>query len=253
MASSPVALVQGANRGLGLAFVRILASRSSKVVATCRRPDQAEDLQKIPNVEILQVDVTNENHIIQAANHVKQKYGNLDLLINNAGLLHPSGKGETRLSDVKFEDLQALYAINAAGPLVMARHFVPLLQKGSGAFGAPNPGHKSMLVNITARAGSIEDNKLGGWYGYRMAKCALNMANRSLMHELGRGKNKVTCLLLNPGVVETDLSRPYHKSVPKDHLLSSEEAAEMLFNIMDRCTFKETGNFYDVDGSLLPN
>ena len=56
-----------------------------------------------------------------------------------------------------------------------------------------------MLVNITARAGSIEDNKLGGWYGYRMAKCALNMANRSLMHELGRGKNKVTCLLLNPG------------------------------------------------------
>ena len=110
-----------------------------------------------------------------------------------------------------------------------------------------------MLVNITARAGSIEDNNLGGWYGYRMAKCALNMANRSLMHELGRGKNKVTCLLLNPGVVETDLSRPYHKSVPKDHLLSSEKAAEMLFNIMDRSTFKETGNFYDVDGSLLPN
>ena len=110
-----------------------------------------------------------------------------------------------------------------------------------------------MLVNITARAGSIEDNKLGGWYGYRMEKCDLNMANRSLMHELGRGKNKVTCLLLNPGVVETDLSRPYHKSVPKDHLLSSEQAAEKLFNIMDRCTFKETGNFYDVDGSLLPN
>ena len=93
-----------------------------------------------------------------------------------------------------------------------------------------------MLVNITARAGSIEDNKLGGWYGYRMAKCALNMANRSLMHELGRGKNKVTCLLLNPGVVETDLSRPYHKSVPKDHLFSPEQAAEKLFGIIDDCT-----------------
>ena len=86
------------------------------------------------------MDVTNENHISQAANHVKQKYRNLDLLINNAGLLHPSGRGETRLSDVKFDDLQSLYAINACGPLLMARHFAPLLQKGSGTFGASNPG-----------------------------------------------------------------------------------------------------------------
>ena len=109
-----------------------------------------------------------------------------------------------------------------------------------------------MLVNITARAGSIEDNKLGGWYGYRMAKCALNMANKSLSLELGRGKNKVTCLLLNPGVVETDLSRPYHKSVPKDHLLTADVAAEKLMNIIDRTSNKETGYFYDVDGTKLP-
>lgn len=123
---------------------------------------------------------------------------------------------------------------------------------GSGSYGANQAGHKAMLVNITARAGSIEDNKLGGWYGYRMAKCALNMANRSLSIELGRGKNKVTCLLLNPGVVETDLSRPYHKSVPKDHLLTADKAAQMLMNIIDRTSVKESGHFYDVDGTLLP-
>ena len=85
---------------------------------------------RIPNVEILQVDVTNENHIMHAAEHVKQKYGKLELLINNAGLLHPSGKGETRLSDVNFEDMQTLFNINAAGPLMVARYFAPLLQKG---------------------------------------------------------------------------------------------------------------------------
>ncbi len=85
-----------------------------------------------------------------------------------------------------------------------------------------------------------------------MAKCALNMANKSLSIELGRGKNKVSCLLLNPGVVETDLSRPYHKSVPKDHLLSPDKAAQMLMSIIDRTTVKESGNFYDVDGTLLP-
>ena len=85
-----------------------------------------------------------------------------------------------------------------------------------------------------------------------MAKCALNIANKSLSVELGRGKNKVTCLLLNPGVVETDLSRPYHKSVPKDHLLSPDLAAEKLMHIIDKCGNKETGHFYDVDGSMLP-
>ena len=125
------ALVQGGNRGLGLAFVRILAQRGN-VVATCRNPGQAHDLQQIPNVEVLQLDVTKHDDILKASEHVKQKYGNLDLLINNAGLLHPSGRGETRLSDVKFEDLHALYAVNASGPLMMARYFAPLMQKGSG-------------------------------------------------------------------------------------------------------------------------
>ena len=130
MTSVSTALVQGANRGLGLAFVKILAARGNNVVATCRHPEQADALQDISaNVEVLQVDVTKENHIAKAANHVKEKYGSLDLLINNAGLLHPSGRGETRLSDVNMEDLQTLYAVNAAGPLIMARHFAPLLKK----------------------------------------------------------------------------------------------------------------------------
>ena len=87
-----------------------------------------------------------------------------------------SGKGETRLSDVKFEDMETLFRINAAGPLMMAKYFAPLMIKGEGSVGAG--GHKAILANITARAGSLEDNKLGGWYGYRMAKCALNMANK---------------------------------------------------------------------------
>lgn len=133
---------------------------------------------------------------------------------------------------------------------MVARYFAPLLQKGEGSIGAG--GHKGMLVNITARAGSIEDNKLGGWYGYRMAKCALNMANKSLSAELGRGRNKVTCVILNPGVVLTDLSRPYHKSVPKDHLLTSDQSASKLMEIIDKTTNNETGHFYDVDGTKLP-
>ena len=89
-------------------------------------------MAQIPNVEVLQIDVTKTEDIIKASEHVKQKYGQLELLINNAGLLHPSGKGETRLSDVKEDDLHKLYAVNASGPLMMARHFAPIMQKGSG-------------------------------------------------------------------------------------------------------------------------
>merc|ERR1712088_200214 len=157
---------------------------------------------------------------------------------------------EPRCPESNFEDMQTLFNINAAGPLMVARYFAPLLQKGEGSIGAG--GHKGMLVNITARAGSIEDNKLGGWYGYRMAKCALNMANKSLSAELGRGRNKVTCLILNPGVVLTDLSRPYHKSVPNDHLLTSDQSASKLLQIIDKTSNNETGHFYDVDGTKLP-
>ena len=75
---------------------------------------------------------------------------------------------------------------------------------------------------------------------------------RSLSVELGRGRNKVTCLILNPGVVLTDLSRPYHKSVPKDHLLTADQAAEKLMQIIDKTSNNETGHFYDVDGTRLP-
>ena len=98
-------------------------------------------------------------------------------------LLFFAGKGETRLSDVSAADLNAVFAVNTVGPLLMAKHFAPMLQKGEGLFGNNSGGekdqsHKAIFASLSARAGSIDDNKLGGWYAYRMTKCALNMANK---------------------------------------------------------------------------
>ncbi|XP_023330474.1 uncharacterized protein LOC111702901 [Eurytemora carolleeae] len=107
------------------------------------------------------------------------------------------------------------FTVNTFAPLLMAKHLAPLLQKGTGLVGSqqfkedPKKSHSSVIVNMSARVGSISDNRLGGWYSYRMSKSGMNMATKCLSLELGRGKNRVICLSLHPGTTDTDLSKPY--------------------------------------------
>lgn len=93
---------------------------------------------------------------------------------------------------------------------------------------------------------------LGGWYSYRMSKAALNMATKNLSIELRRGKAKVVCVSLHPGTVDTDLSKPYHKNVPKDKLFSPEYSVNCLMNIICKLNMGQTGKFFAWDGSELP-
>ena len=115
------------------------------------------------------------------------------------------------------------------------------------------------------RVGSISDNRLGGWYGYRMSKAALNMANKNLAIEHGRGKSRyekflifltlklcfdrrVLCLCLHPGTTDTDLSRPYHKGVPKDKLFSTQFSVMKMMEVVDSASMEDTGRFIAWDG-----
>ncbi|XP_037091973.1 C-factor-like [Pollicipes pollicipes] len=251
-------LVQGASRGLGLQFVRALAARDSvgAVVATCRQPEQADELRALPKVHVLPLDVTNEASVRAAAAQVSRSVAGLDLLINCSAMLHPSGRGETSLRDVSAEGLEKTFMTNTFGPLLVAKHFAPLLQKGSGALGVqstdPKQKHASILVNMTAKVGSIGENILGGWYSYRMSKAALNMATKNLSIELGRGRNKVLCVGLHPGTVDTDLSRPYHKNVPKDQLFSTQKSVDCLLSIVDKLAVVDTGKVFVWSGDPLP-
>lgn len=252
MLSRGVALVTGANRGLGLHFTKVLAGKNFDVIATCRDPAKVPtDLQGLSNVEVVRLDVEKPDHIESAADYVKQKHGKLDLLVNSAGVLHPTGRGETKLDDVTSEHMERVMRINAFGPMLMSKNFAPLLKKGDGVIGAGDK-HKGMIVCISAHAASITDTKLGGWYTYRMAKIALNMSNVCVGIELGRGKNKVIALTFHPGVVDTDLSRPYHKSVPADQILSASDSANKLVALMEKATLKDSGRFIDVTGVDIP-
>ncbi|KAL7873843.1 hypothetical protein AOLI_G00129140 [Acnodon oligacanthus] len=147
-------------------------------------------------------------------------------------------------------------ATNTVGPLLMAKYFAPLLQKGTGQFGRQpsekTKQHNGILVNMTARVGSIGDNVLGGWYSYRMSKAALNMATRNLSIELGRSRPKIVCVSLHPGTVDTDLSRPYHKNVPQHKLFSAQYSVQCLMEIIDSLSMDKSGKAYAWDGSEIP-
>uniref|UniRef100_A0A1A8QAB7 C-factor n=3 Tax=Nothobranchius TaxID=28779 RepID=A0A1A8QAB7_9TELE len=261
--AAPVALIQGASRGLGLEFCKhILKNKSlAVVIATCRNPDGSSELRGLSGqhpgrLMVLKLDVNHEQEILEAAEQVKQNFGCLDLLINSSAMLHPSKRGETSLRDVSAQGVISTLTTNTVGPLVMAKYFAPLLQKGSGAFGqqpaVKAKHHSGIIANITAKVGSIGDNGLGGWYSYRMSKAALNMATRNLSIELGRSRPKVVCVSIHPGTVNTDLSRPYHKNVPKEKLFSPEHSVSCLMSIINSLNIDKTGKAYSWDGTELP-
>ncbi|XP_051936559.1 C-factor [Hippocampus zosterae] len=261
--AAPVALVQGASRGLGLQFCKYILKNKlpASVIATCRNPEGATELQGLvgqhpDRMTVLQLDVNREEDIREAAERVKERFGRLDLMVNSSALLHPSGKGETSLRDVSAHGIMATLTTNTVGPLVMAKYFAPLLQKGNGGFGRQPMDkakwHSGIIVNVTAKVGSIGDNGLGGWYSYRMSKAALNMATKNLSIELGRSRPKVLCVSLHPGTLDSDLSRPYHRNVPEGKLFSTERSVGYLMGIVEALDVEKTGKAYSWDGTQLP-
>ena len=173
-----VAFIQGASRGIGLEFARYLSARGGvQVVAGCRDPDAATSLHGLARVEAVRCDVTREASLAGVAADILANHGKLDFAINVAGILHPSGRGEVRLSDVTIEALQVgklnhnlsllytaitlfvyfqeTFQVNTFGPLVMAKHFSPLLQRGGGLIGTqsskPRSQHAGLLAHISAR------------------------------------------------------------------------------------------------------
>ena len=254
-------LVQGANRGIGLQFCRHLLSKQAYVIATCRNPSWASDLADLKakygdRLAVYPLDVRQEKDVERIANTVKGTHGGkLDLLVNCAGVLHPTGKGETSLKEISPEGLASTFRVNAFGPVLMAKYFAPMLAEGSGGFGIQSDErrHAGVLVNLSARVGSISDNKLGGWYSYRMSKAALNMATKILSIELGRRRGKaIICVSLHPGTVDTDLSRPYHRNIDPNKIFSPEYCVNCLMNVVGSLRLEDSGKFFAWDGKEIP-
>lgn len=249
------AVVTGGNRGLGLAFCRQLlrVPRVTRIHATCRSPETAEDLAALSESEpsrlrILPMDVTKESSIAQMAARVGDDGRPVSLVINVAGLLHrysADGDGpgpERRLADIDPQWLEESFRVNASGPLLVAKHLQPLL---------PRRAH-AVFASISARVGSIGDNRLGGWYAYRGSKAAQNMFTRGLGIELRRRAAGIVCVGLHPGTTDTGLSRPFQKGVPPDKLFTADQAAGYLLAVIDGLDSDDNGSFFAWDGTAIP-
>lgn len=239
------ALIQGASRGIGLEFVRQLAALPDieSITATCRRDSpELRSLADGDRVHVEQVDVTDEATIARAAGRVAERTEALHLLVNAAGLLHEGDQGpERRLEDVTPEHLQRAFAVNAIGPLLVAKHFAPRFRHGEPA----------VLANLSARVGSIGDNRKGGWYAYRASKAAQNQFTRTMGIELRRMNPKIVVVALHPGTVDTELSRPFQRNVPPEKLFSVERAVRQLLRVIEGLQPEDHGGFFAWDGQPI--
>ncbi|XVF26296.1 hypothetical protein REPUB_Repub14bG0004100 [Reevesia pubescens] len=253
-----VSMVQGASRGIGLEFVKQLLQMNEKghVIATCRNPAGATGLIELKNqfaerLNILPVDVTVESTIEESAKSITERYGSLNLLINTSGILSiPSVlQPETTLSKVHKSSMMLAYEVNAVGPILVIKHMWPLLKAG-GSFGTERD--VAVVANLSARVGSIGDNHLGGWHSYRASKAALNQLTKTISVEFARKKDPIACILLHPGTVDTDLSRPFQRNVPADKLFTKEFSVQKLLNIINNTKQQDNGKFFAWDGQEIP-
>jgi NAD(P)-dependent dehydrogenase (short-subunit alcohol dehydrogenase family) len=138
--------------------------------------------------------------------------------------------------------MERSYRINAIGPALVARHFLPLLAAD----------RKSAFAALSARVGSIGDNGLGGWHAYRASKAALNMLLKTLAIELARRNPGALCVGLHPGTVDTGLSRPFQRGVPEGKLFTPRQSARLLLNVLDGLSTEHTGQVFAWDGQRIP-
>lgn len=167
----------------------------------------------------------------------------LRVVINTAGLLHDGPlQPEKRLSQVNRPALERSFAVNAFGPLLLAQAIEAALPRD-------RPVH---FASLSARVGSIGDNRLGGWYAYRAAKAAQNQLLRTLAIEWQRRLPQACVTLLHPGTTATSLSAPFGRSVPPAGLFSPERAATQLLDVLEGQTAADSGAFLAWDGRPVP-
>lgn len=226
-------LVTGANRGIGLEFTRQYLRNGSSVIATCRKPGEAEDLHELKNLQegtlvVERLDVTEADQLHSTVETVESQFEGLDLLINNAGVYGDDSDFESLLP----EDLRRTFDVNCVGSFRVTQAFLDLLRKKRGN-----------IAFLTSLMGSVEDNRSGGSYPYRISKAALNMLGKTLAEDY-RDKG-IYVAVLHPGWVQTRMGGSNAK-------ISVEESVSGLRDVIAKIDEERSGEFYAYDGEKRP-
>ena len=229
------AVVIGASGGVGGALVEALLAAGVETVHALSRSQPTPPPGGRPG----RIDLEDEASIAAAAASVG---GPVDLVLVATGLLQGAGvEPERSYRSLSAEALARSFAVNAIGPALVAKHFLPLL---------PRKG-RSVFACLSARVGSIGDNRLGGWHAYRASKAALNMLIRTLAIELQRTNPDAICAGLHPGTVDTALSAPFQRGVPAGRLFTPPVSAEHLLRVVAGLTAEQSGGCYAWNGELI--
>ena len=224
----PTVLITGANRGLGLEFVRQYASDSWRILATCRNPELVDELMQITgDIMILPLDVTSFSAIDATSQILREE--KIDILINNAGIYDPEKKG---LGKTNFDDWAKMLRVNALAPLKIIESFMPQVISSD----------KKIIVSISSLLGSISANDSGGQYAYRSSKAALNAINKSLSVDLvGTG---AISIVISPGWVRTDMGGP-------EATVGPVESVAGIRTVIKSLKPRDSGTFFNFDGSNI--
>lgn len=233
-------VIVGASGGIGGALVRALAddARVGRLLALSRSPIDPVS----PAVEPLPINIADEESVAAAAAHCAG-VGPVDLVIVATGILHRGEelRPEKRMQEYDASVMEEVFRINAIAPAILAKHFLPLMRRDS----------KSLFAAISARVGSIGDNRLGGWASYRASKAALNMLVRTLSIEHARSHPEGIVVALHPGTTDTALSRPFQRNVPEGKLFSPAFTADRLLHVIDTLRSDATGGFFAWNGDPI--
>ena len=192
----------------------------------------------IKNFESIPISGLNGDNITTRSTNTKWYKG--PTLLNHLEDLNI--KPEKSLRHINSENLLTYFKINSIATVLLAKYFLPFFRHSE----------PSVFAAVSAKVGSIGDNYLGGWYGYRASKTALNMFLKNISIEYKRTCPHTIVVALHPGTTDTDLSKPFQRNVPPEKLFYVERTVNQLLNIIDNLTENDTGQFFSWDGSRLP-
>lgn len=234
-------LIVGASGGIASALIEQYRSAGAKVFAVSRAA--ASESNNLENVSYHQISEQDDKHISSFVKQLAEQDVVLNTVVITTGFLHNENDGihpEKRLEDVSEEALTAYFATNSIIPSIWLKHLVNVMSKEG-----------STLVCLSARVGSISDNGLGGWYGYRASKAALNMFVKTASVEYKRRLKDVMLVCYHPGTVDTGLSKPFQKNVAAKKLFTPEFTAKQLVHHLSALDREQACHFIDWNGEVV--
>ncbi len=235
-------LIFGAGGGIGGAMIdQLLARPTTRHITAVSRA--GSKLRDYPNVTGLTGDITQEADLQRIAQTLETA-DPPDTIIIATGLLHREGDvaPEKSYRVIEAAMMAEVLAVNLIGPALVAKHLMPLLPKD----------RRTIFAALSARVGSISDNRLGGWHSYRAAKAGLNMFLRNLAIEMARTHPLAIIAGLHPGTVDTRLSAPFQRGVAPAKLFTPAQSAAALLDVLDRLAPADSGGVFAWDGERIP-